>query len=83
MDPQALSKLLGYPLAEPPPGVTPNFDNPESIAYQIYITASVCIPLMLIFALFRGVSVIYLGRKVVVGEESQFFLPLRYFSIHS
>ncbi|KAI1633568.1 hypothetical protein F4809DRAFT_622741 [Biscogniauxia mediterranea] len=76
MDPQTLSQYLGYPIQQPPPGVIPNFENPESIAYQIYITASVCIPLMLVFSLIRFLSIIYISRKIVIGDEFLFVVGL-------
>ncbi|KAI3328370.1 hypothetical protein F4824DRAFT_493210 [Ustulina deusta] len=50
LDPETLSQYLNYPIQAPPPGVTPNFVNPDSTAYQVYITSGLCIPLMLGFA---------------------------------
>ncbi|KAL9577510.1 MAG: hypothetical protein Q9212_006315, partial [Teloschistes hypoglaucus] len=40
--------LAMYPLASPPPGVIPNFVNPESHAYQLVITVAVCLALVVI-----------------------------------
>lgn len=37
-----------YPLAKPPPGVIPNFVNPESHAYQLTITVAVCLAFVII-----------------------------------
>ncbi|KAK8017152.1 hypothetical protein PG991_008228 [Apiospora marii] len=38
MDPATLSQYLQYPIQAPPPGVTPNFVNPDSTSYQVYAT---------------------------------------------
>ncbi|KAF5126386.1 hypothetical protein E5D57_011083 [Metarhizium anisopliae] len=65
-----LSRNLQYPIQTPPPGITPNFVNPDSNAYQVYITAGVCIPLILMFAFFRFVSIAYAHRKATVADES-------------
>ncbi|KAH8705547.1 hypothetical protein BGW36DRAFT_422101 [Talaromyces proteolyticus] len=59
MAPDMLSQLLDHPSQSPPPGVTPNFINPDSIAYQVYITAGVSIPLILAFPLLRVISKIH------------------------
>lgn len=72
MDMETLSQYMDYPIQAPPPGVTPNFVNPESTAYQVYITAGVCVPLMLVFSMTRFISKLYLGGKVILSDESQF-----------
>ena len=41
------------PASPPPPGIQPNFIDPPSRAYQVYITAGVCLPLILLFATTR------------------------------
>ncbi len=41
------------PLATPPPGVTPNFDHPESNSWHVNVTAAICIPLIVIFSSLR------------------------------
>ncbi|RYP77945.1 hypothetical protein DL771_000804 [Monosporascus sp. 5C6A] len=38
MSPETLSQYLDYPIQSPPPGVTPNFVNPDSTAYQVYVS---------------------------------------------
>ncbi|KAK0621944.1 hypothetical protein B0T17DRAFT_509243 [Bombardia bombarda] len=70
IDPGFLAYYLGLPLQTAPPGVTPNFVNPESIDYQIYITVGLCTPLMIIFSLARLTSNIYLKQKTVMSQES-------------
>ncbi len=37
----------------PPPGVTPNFENPESIGYQVIIAAFVCPAVAVLFVAMR------------------------------
>ncbi|EXV05275.1 hypothetical protein X797_002963 [Metarhizium robertsii] len=39
MDTDMLPLDLQYPIETPPPGIAPNFVNPDSNAYQVYITA--------------------------------------------
>jgi hypothetical protein len=62
----------GYPLQTPPAGVVPNVDNGDTTAYQLYITAGVCISLIVIFSLFRLINAIKFGRKTFVIDESVF-----------
>lgn len=45
--------LAKYPLALPPPGVIPNFVNPESHAYQLIITVAVCLSLVVVAVFMR------------------------------
>lgn len=69
MDPATLEQYLDYPIQAPPDGVTANFVNPESTAYQVYITAGVCLALMVVFSLTRLLSKIYFGpRKIKIDE---------------
>ena len=51
------------PGASPPPGITPNFINPPSRAYQVYITAGISLPLMLLFAALRFYATVFLLRS--------------------
>lgn len=60
----------GYPLQEPPHGVIPNFANGDSVAFQISITAGVCIPLMIVFSVFRLLDRTVFGRRIFVVDES-------------
>lgn len=60
----------GYPLQEPPEGVLPDFANGDSVAFQISITAGVCIPLMIVFSVFRLLGGTVFGRMTFVADES-------------
>lgn len=51
MDSATLGQYLDYPIQPPPEGMTPNFVNPDSTAYQAYITAGRCLALMVMFFL--------------------------------
>jgi hypothetical protein len=76
LTPEALSQLLDYPTQAPPPGVTPNFNNPHSIAYQVYITAGFCIILMLVFSLIRFMAKTRSSaRNINLSDESKFPTP--------
>ncbi|KAK8076768.1 hypothetical protein PG994_004040 [Apiospora phragmitis] len=70
MDPATLSQYLQYPIQAPPPGVTPNFVNPDSTSYQVYAIAGVCTPLMLFFASLRWGCKIFLKQKVILVDET-------------
>lgn len=62
----------GFPLQDPPSGVIPNFENGETTAYQLYITAGVCIPLMTVFSLFRLHNTTRFRRQTFILDESVF-----------
>lgn len=47
----------------PPPGVTPNFENPESISYRLVIVAVVFPLLALCFLIPRLYSATFIIRK--------------------
>lgn len=55
----------------PPEGVTPHVVNPESIAYQVYITAGVCLTLMVVFSLTRLLWKICFGPRPIKMDESE------------
>ncbi|KAL8935111.1 MAG: hypothetical protein Q9211_004878, partial [Gyalolechia sp. 1 TL-2023] len=48
------------PLASPPPGQTANLAHPASNAYHAYITAAICIFLILVFSILRIYSNVYI-----------------------
>ena len=47
------SNIQDQPIRAPPPGVVANLAHPESRAFEIYVAASVCLPLILLFAAMR------------------------------
>ncbi|KAL9584409.1 MAG: hypothetical protein Q9212_002145 [Teloschistes hypoglaucus] len=55
--------LPSTPIRAPPPGVTANFDHPESNAYRAYIAAGACIPVIVLFASLRIYSNLYVHRS--------------------
>lgn len=61
----------GYPLQKAPAGIVPDFDNGTTTAYQLYITAGICIPLMLVFSLIRLLNAIKFARKTFIIDESK------------
>lgn len=78
MDAETLSESLDQPLSPPPPGVTPNFGDADSIDYQLYVTAGVCIPLMLAFSFMRFWATACLDRKKInTIDESEVFILKR------
>lgn len=55
--------IQDQPLIRPPPGHIPNFVNPASRAYQVYVTACVCMPLIVMFAAMRLYARIAILKK--------------------
>ena len=51
------------PAMMPPPGVIPNFDNPESIAYQASTVIYVLMPLMFLVLGLRVYARIWMSRQ--------------------
>jgi len=52
----------------PPPGVTPNFDNPESKAYQVIIASVVSPAIALVFLLLRLYTKRYIIGKLNIDD---------------
>lgn len=38
--------LNEIPSIPPPPGVIPNFINPEDVSYRVFVAAGICLPLL-------------------------------------
>lgn len=57
------TSLLDEPLLPPPPGQHSDFTHPPSRAPEIYITAAICLPLILVFAGFRFYAKVTMKRK--------------------
>lgn len=57
------SSLLDEPLSRPPPGQHSDFTHPPSRAPEVYITAGVCLPLILVFAGLRFYAKVVMKRK--------------------
>lgn len=52
------------PLASPPPGVIPNYANPESRAYETIIVVTISLSLMFPFFLLRVYSRVFITRSI-------------------
>lgn len=72
----SLAPYLDYPIQAPPAGVTPNFVDPPSIAYIVYITAGICIPLIVIFSAGRLIYKLSSGAKAIRTDEGKPALTL-------
>jgi len=51
------------PAGVPPPGVIPNFTDPETRVSRIDVSAAVCLPLIIIFASFRLYAKAFIVKK--------------------
>lgn len=69
LSPEMLPSLLDYPIQPPPAGVTPDFIDPDTISYQVYITAGVYIPLMLGFSVIRFASRLYIRVETYIADD--------------
>lgn len=58
------------PALRPPPGVTSNFDHPESLAHQNIIAICIAIPLATIFFSLRTYTRIWI-KKTWIFEDCQ------------
>ena len=56
---------LDDPALTPPPGQKSNFINPDSRAFELYLTTGVCLPLILVFASLR-----FYAKIFIVGKKS-------------
>ena len=57
------ASLQDKPVIAPPPGVLPNLTNPISRASEIYVAASVCLPLIVLFAATRFYAKVAILKK--------------------
>lgn len=68
----SLAPYLSYPIQAPPAGVTPNFIDPPSIDYLVYITAGICVPLMVVFSMMRFIYKVSSGAKAINADEGKY-----------
>lgn len=66
--------LAKIPLLPPPPGVTPNFVNPESRCSVLIIVSTICLALLLLFVTLRLYSRIWIARAFGLddGKDAPF-----------
>ncbi|KAI1746006.1 hypothetical protein F4680DRAFT_400001 [Xylaria scruposa] len=64
LSPQVLQPILEGPALAPPPGLTPEFDNPPSRNVFAYAIVAVTIPLSSIFFLFRLYSRLFCVKRL-------------------
>lgn len=55
----------------PPPGVTPNFTNPQSQALMVIVTSIICLVLITIISLLRFYTNIWI-KKSMNADDSTF-----------
>ena len=60
--------LESWPLSTPPPAVTPNFVNPDSIAWEVNLTAGICFTLILLFTAVRFYAKVFLTRAYTLDD---------------
>ena len=67
--------LQDMPLAFPPSGVIPNFNPQYNRAYEVYVAAGVCLPVILVFAVARLYVKMAVTKKVS-SDDYVFILAL-------
>ena len=78
LDTIIMSSYLGLVLAPPPPGITPNFVNPESRGHQYVITSTICLVLMISLLILRLCSKHFISHTLNVDDcESNLGVPER------
>ena len=73
--PSVWNSIQNQPLLPPPPGVTPNIKDPESRAEDIFITAGICLALILLSAFIRLYAKITALRKWTSDDGEDFLFP--------
>ena len=63
VSPDQLHMLAELPALQPPPGVVPNFVDPVTNAHQLVGVVSVLLALMILFALNRFYTKIWITKK--------------------
>ena len=66
------ASIQNDPVLPPPPGVTPNFSNPESRAVEIYIAAGICLPIIVLSAMVRFYAKAA-GLRKWTGDDGEMF----------
>ena len=73
-----MSSYSTLAVAPPPPGVTPNFVNPESPGHQYVITSTICLVLMISLLLLRLYSKHFVTHTLSIDDrESNLGVPER------
>jgi hypothetical protein len=52
----------------PPPGVVPNFINPESVGYRLIVAAIMCPAIALVFLLLRLYTKLCILKKLLLDD---------------
>lgn len=60
--------LTKTPAGKPPPGVTPNFNDPPSLANATIAVAVVMMGLTMIFITVRLSAIVFLGKKAGIDD---------------
>ncbi len=60
------------PLAPAPPGVTPNFVNPENRTWQVYVTSAVCLVVTTLFVALRFYTKIFIIKQMTRDDCTEF-----------
>jgi hypothetical protein len=68
-------KMAKTPAGKPPPGVVPNFEDPESTGHLLIIVGSVVMAIMLVTATLRFYTRIFIRRKAAADDCKAFTPP--------
>lgn len=75
MSPEELDALLAAPALAPPPGVTPNFDNPSRHNDYAWGITTVCMVVATLCLFLRWYVRIWLDRRVRMEDGTLNHLP--------
>ena len=70
------SAFPDQPLSPPPPGVKSNFTHPDSRAYQVYISAGLCLALICVFVSLRFYAKVAIMKNLRWDDCGSHFLWL-------
>lgn len=69
-----MSYIQNYSFAQPPPGITPNFENPEHNTTILYITTWICLPLIFIFTASRVLAILTRAKRSFGWSDGIFLI---------
>ena len=66
-----MDRLHHIPALAPPPGVEPNFTNPESQALMVVVTSALCLAFIIPISLLRFYTSVWI-KKSLKADDSEY-----------
>ena len=65
-----MNPLTHFPALPPPPGVTPNFINPQSRALMVIVTSVLCLVLIILISLMRFYTNLWIKKSLKADDST-------------